>query len=818
MAGRMGRRGWGGLAAGVALVAALCATAGAQVLNPKMDLPEQPFSYPAYPTGEIGLRGAPQATEITPEGYLYTGYGELMFLLGDPPHPARQRIRTLDEGYLPIVEYTLQDGAVQYQLTLFTAALGPDDSTGVNVILVQATNNGGQPRTSYFSVALRYTGDFGRHRFRRPVTARRLGAYAQPGVRFDPHWIYSFASGAASAASAAPPSAGEGLAERNGQVLFTYPESPAPWLWLTPGQPYRHPAPTAGWRQQPRLLAMYALHLAPGESATLAFKMPVAPVAAADPKAVAALAALNPSAALAATETDWDEELHRGLRIRLDEPKVTDTFQASLMYDLLALNHVGPDYIQTVNQLQYHAFWLRDGSNIMHAYDVMGYAPVVAQCLPFFLQQQKPDGLFISQPGQYDGWGQALWTFGEYERYSHDRAFAKKVLPAVVRAVAWLRRARARDPLHLMPASDPGDDEFTHTVAHVTGFNFWALAGLRSAVRLAEAAGDAAQAAAFERQYQDYHRVFFAGLDKVAAAHGGYMPPGLDVSGGQDWGNMDGLYPVELMPPFDPKITATLAHTRAEYAEGLMTYGGRLHHYITMKNTESEIIRGQQQLALQDLYAILLHTTAAQAGFEWGVKPWATRDYGQDLAPHGWFAAEYIVMLRNMLVRGEKDQLHLLSVVSPAWAEPGDRIQVDNAPTRFGRISFRVIYTPDGMAMRLDPQFRGAGPQQIVIHLPWWVHPTAATVNGQPAPLGAGLPPSGSAPGGAAAAPRPAAPPGELIVPPSTRQLTIAWTAEPPQQGYSFEDAVAAFQQEYAARYRQFRQNGAPPPQPLHLQ
>lgn len=773
------------ITAGLAAMLALAGVAGAQVLNPSLDVPEQPFSYPAYPTGEIGLRGAPQATEITPEGYLYTGYGELMFLLGDPPHAARQRIRTLDRGYLPIVEYGLEDGAVQYQLTLFTAVRGPADATGVNIILVQATNSGDTQRTSYFTVALRYTGDFGAHRFLRPVAARRLGGYFQPGARFDPHWIYSFAQ-----------AKNLGLAERGGQVLFTFPRSPAPVLWLTPGHLYQGPSATGGWRQQPVLLAQYALHLAPGASTTLAFQMPVAPVPAQDARAVAALAALDPAAALTATETDWEQELHRGLRIRLEEPKVTDTFQASLAYDLLALNHVGGYYIQTVNQLQYHAFWLRDGSNIMHAYDLMGYAPVVKRCLPFFLLQQRPDGLFISQRGQYDGWGQALWTFGEYERYSHDRAFAQKVLPAVARAVAWLQRARARDPLHVMPASNPGDDEFTATVAHVTGFNFWALAGLRAAVRLATAAGKPDQAAAFEREYQDYHRVFFALLDKVAAQHGGYMPPGLDAAGGQDWGNMDGLYPVPLMPAFDAKITATLAHTRAEYAEGLMTYGGRLHHYITMKNTESEIIRGQQQLALQDLYAILLHTSAAQAGFEWGVRPWSTRDFGQDLAPHGWFAAEYMIMLRDMLVRGQQDQLHLLSVVSPAWAEPGDRIEVENAPTRFGRISFRVVYTPDGMAMRLDPQFRGAGPRQIVIHLPWFVHAQAATVDGKPATLGSG----------------------ELDIPASARLVTIGWTAQPPEDGYSFEDAVQAYEQDYAARYRQFRQNGAPPPTPVHLQ
>jgi len=48
--------------------------------NPDLiDPPDKPFSYFANPNDILGAFGAPVASEITPEGYVFTGFGELMF-------------------------------------------------------------------------------------------------------------------------------------------------------------------------------------------------------------------------------------------------------------------------------------------------------------------------------------------------------------------------------------------------------------------------------------------------------------------------------------------------------------------------------------------------------------------------------------------------------------------------------------------------------------------------------------------------------------------------------------------------------------------
>jgi len=755
-----------------------------QMVNPGIDKKGEPFSYSSAPTEEMALPGASLGTEITPCGNLYTGYGELDFFIGYPPRPACQRIRTLTNGYLPIFHYTYRDGAVKYGVTTFTYPLGNSepDRRPVNLIRVVATNSGKRTRTSYFSVAFRYTGDVtepggqAAHRFRRPAVASKPGGYSQPGVPFDPHWVYGFR---------------DAMATRAGKIVYEFPSEPQPALWLTPTQLYAGARKMAILPDTPALLAQYKLSLPPGASRTLVFKMPVEPIGLNDSGDVSKLREIDFGKAMAATADNWERVLGRGIQIHLPEKKVENTFRANLIYDMMAVDHTGENYIQTVNKLQYHAFWLRDGSFIMSAYDVTGHFDLAERCLLFFLNFQRPDGLFISNRGQYDGWGQALWAFGRYYQFTHDHNFARRVYPAVQRAVEWLHLARENDPLHLMPATNPHDAEFTKVAAHVTGQNFWALDGLREAIVLAKAVGTGEDVRVFEKEYNDYDQVLVKKLKAVTAKNNGYVPPGIDVQGGQDWGNLGTLYPGILFRPYDPMVTGTLRAARAKYGEGLMTYAGRLHHYLTMKNTEAELVREEQKQVVEDLYSILVHASSTQAGWEVGPFPWTTRDFGEDLSPHGWFAAEYIVLLRNMLLREQGGKLHLLSALSPAWCSPGDTIEVADAPTSFGRIGMKATFGASTMNLDLSTKFLSR-PADIVIHIPWFVTAQDATVDGRQLKVTSH----------------------RLIVPPSARRITIRWVRNDAGSHLNYAWAVEKFQEEYNKRYQQFLQNGSPEPAP----
>jgi hypothetical protein len=451
---------------------------------------------------------------------------------------------------------------------------------------------------------------------------------------------------------------------------------------------------------------------------------------------------------------------------------------------------VGDDYVQTINQLHYHGFYLRDSADFVRMYDTSGYPEIGRQIVNFFAARQQKDGNFLSQPGQYDGWGEALWTYGEHYRITHDKAFAAEVYPRVQRAVGWLQQATAADPLHILPATDVRDNEYIP--GHLTGYNFLALDGLQAAILFAHDLGHAEDEKRFRALEQELRKNFMKQLDAVTQRSGGSIPPALDGEmGGTDWGNLLSLTPEQQLAPFDPRVTATLKATQARYAEGLMTYrqpdqGTYLHHYLTIKNTLTELIRGEDQQAIREFYAVLLHTSSTHAGWEYSVRPWGDRDFSGNLAPHGWFAAEYRNLLRNMMVREEGSTLHLLSAVSPAWIGAAKAIHVRNAATYFGQVAFDLEMPSETEAtLTLAANFAsGETPQRMMLHTPWFMQIVSVSVDGKPVELTVD---------------------GAISLDPGSRRVTLQWTRRPLplDMPVNYEDAVSRYKAEYKRRFEE---------------
>jgi hypothetical protein len=753
----------------------------AQMIDPAIDRPDEPFCYFSQPTDVLGVMDGREGTLVTPEGYLYTGYGELMFFTGNPPVPVRHRVKTLERGYLPIIHSTWEEQELRYSLTAFAATLdGDPESPLMNFIRVTVRNPTRRQRTAFFGAGHRYQNDantdwgFGDNRFARPEQGAFPGAREQAGVAFNPAWTYALSQGAFL---------------RDGKTVYLYPEDPVPEKRITlrtgdntpflPGPQSMEIPPTT-----PVGIVLYSLPLAPGRETTLDFAFPYAPLDSGSTD-LAALRRARFDVYHRRTVEFWEGIFASSIDIDLPEAKVTEAFKANLVFDLVARNKEHGAYIQKVNEFQYDAFWLRDASYIVRMYDLSGLHTIARQCLDFCPRWPRDDGNFVSHGGQFDGWGQTLWAYGRHYRITRDTAFARSFFPSVRRAVAWLTNARRSDPLGLIPVTTPGDNE--DISGHVTGHNFWALAGLKNAATLAEAVGDRDAAAAIAAESEDFRSTFLGHLRRVTRTTGGAIPPGLDTPGGQDWGNMLSVYPEEILDPHDPMVTATLQATRAKYQEGIMTYGnGRwLHHYLTMKNTETEVIRGDQENAIRELYALLLHTASTHTGFEYCILPWGTRDFGMNLAPHGWFSAKLRALVRNMMVREQGNDLHLLSCLSPAWVRDGASIALRRAPTDFGRVEFTLRCTSRGARLSISPAFVRE-PESVILHLPWFVKVHSVRAAGSTLPVRDGI----------------------VRLPPGAREVDIVWTRRPGVPAIDFDNTVSAYKEEYRRRYADFLTNG----------
>lgn len=779
----------------IVLAVLLSTHAPAQMVNPDIDRPGEPFSYFSRPTDIIGVMNAPSATEITPEGFLYSGYGELMFFTGPERTPIAARIRTLERGYLPIVRYSVHTEGIDYKFTDLAAQI-PMPQTDENVptgqianfVRITLTNSGSEPRTAFFTTAIRYQGEQTTaqpqpdNRFRRPAQADKLGGYMQPGEPFRSDWSYRMSSG---------------TCLRDNRVLFRYPLEPTPHEQLTFNTHYNRILPTASDSLQltpttPVCTVEYTIVLKPGESRSLDLVMPLIPVAGDSPEAHN-LQAANFDAAHEGTVAYWTRLLGRGMQIELPEAKPVETFYASLVYDLLGRNIVNGRFIQTAGQFQYHRFYLRDNADYVRMYDTTGYPDIGAKVLDFFLDCQQPDGNFVSQPDQLDGWGEAMLSFGEHFRITHDRDFAARVFPSMLRALDWLQQARSKDPLHLIPATDVRDNEYV--AGHLTGYNFLALDGLDSGTQIARALNRSEDVRRFEKERTDYVAAFFPLLNKVSAEQGGALPPSLDAGAwkGTDWGNLLSITPQPQLDPFDPRVTATLKKVQAHYQEGISTYaepddGIFLHHYLTIKNTLTELVRGEQQQAIREFYAELLHTSSTHAGFEYAIRPWGTRDFEGNLSPHAWFAADYRNLLRNMLVREQGNTLHLLSAVSPEWIGSNKLIAVSGVTTEFGRVAFTLKSTgPYEAALLLHNDFTHP-PRRIVVHIPWFLADAQAVANGESLPIEDGV----------------------LRIPVAARVIRLRWKPAS-HTTMNFGRTVASYEQEYRRRWQKLLATGEDP-------
>jgi hypothetical protein len=219
-----------------------------------------------------------------------------------------------------------------------------------------------------------------------------------------------------------------------------------------------------------------------------------------------------------------------------------------------------------------------------------------------------------------------------------------------------------------------------------------------------------------------------------------------------------------------------------------------LHYWHTPDNAQNALVRGgaeDQQMAVKDLYALLLHTTSTHAPQEFGTMPWSTRDYPPgDILPDGAASGKIVELIRNMLVREYRDELSLFSAVSPDWLAPGKAIEIQGAPTAFGPVSAVLRAGTSGFEVKLDHRFRQK-PRHVVIRVPWFYELHSAAADGH------ALEAAGA----------------RLVLGPETRELNVQGRIRPGTPETSYAQTVEQYKREYRRRYQEFVRTGAIQPQ-----
>jgi hypothetical protein len=471
------------------------------------------------------------------------------------------------------------------------------------------------------------------------------------------------------------------------------------------------------------LALVFDLHLSPGEQRSLAFAAPVQAGGQARPSG-------DPSSIIAR----WRDVLHVG-SLQLPDSRVVDAFYASLAYILMSRDggalHPGP--------LLHDAFWYRDSAYMLAALERGGQLGAVRDLLPALTDFETASGELpanvsthrqVGHPRgapEWDAQGEGIHALVEYARFSHDQSWLKQQWPAIDRAASWLERLIAPDGL--LPAGASAEDLGPPDRQHFWD-DFWGVIGLRDASYAAGLAGDSARSAKLRAEAGALLRATMA-AGQAGLRQQGTFPNGPALSGtpADARGSTPAVWPGQLW-------TEDFARPQLQgyFQRWVQPFGGGFRHEANnfwpfggLEIAHASLFAGLPAQARQVLSWQLDHPTG-KGVWAWGdqVNQDGSRLLVGDM-PHGWVAAEYVSLVRDMLLYESGDTLRLAEGVGQSWLADGQTVAVKDLPAYFGAISYQLRRS--GATVTLDIQASAPPAGGYDLYLPYQV----SSVNGQPA-------------------------------------------------------------------------------------
>ncbi|MEI6424367.1 MAG: hypothetical protein WCP55_19275, partial [Lentisphaerota bacterium] len=86
-----------------------------------------------------------------------------------------------------------------------------------------------------------------------------------------------------------------------------------------------------------------------------------------------------------------------------------------------------------------------ESAPIIQYYDSVGWHKLAERSIDFFLERQRPDGFIQNFAGYQLETGPVLWTMGEHFRYTRDIEWARRVKPKMMKSCEYLLKWRERN-------------------------------------------------------------------------------------------------------------------------------------------------------------------------------------------------------------------------------------------------------------------------------------------------------------------------------------------------------------------------------------
>ena len=420
----------------------------------------------------------------------------------------------------------------------------------------------------------------------------------------------------------------------------------------------------------------------------------------------------------------WESSLQGHCALRIPDQRMQFLYDAALR--TLVLH--SPDDVYP-GPFTYKRFWFRDAAFIIHGLLCSGMIDRAERALHLFSKRQTRAGYFLSQEGEWDSNGEALWIFCRFCELT-GRPPHPDWLDSIRRGARWIVRKRMdekKESLHagLLPAGFSAEHLGPNDYYYWD--DFWGVAGLQAASRLMHRGGDSNAAAEFAKEADSFLQAIERSLRQVAdRLHHEVLPasPYRRLDAGAI-GSLVVGYPLQLGDPQDPRLLNTVEFLLAN----CMVQGGFFQDMIHSGiNAYLTLHMAQVLLRAGDLRYLELMETVAGLASPTGQWPEAIhpRTLGGCMGDgqHSWAAAEWILMIRNCFVREEGNGLILGAGVAPQWLEGSEPLSFGPAPTSFGTIEVRIEGVQGGSDQKVRVTWQGqwhGEPPPIEVRLPGFV-------------------------------------------------------------------------------------------------
>lgn len=486
------------------------------------------------------------------------------------------------------------------------------------------------------------------------------------------------------------------------------------------------------------LLDFGAVSLSAGQERALALGVLRGPNAKPQPKDVAEAEQLRLRA-----EAYWRQlDLPYG-HLEVPDPNIQALLDSSIrnIYQAREIGNGLPAF--QVGPTNYRAMWTVDGSFITETIAMLGRTAEARGGLRYLLGFQGEDGGIDISGKHVKETGILLWALARHARLTNDKAWLGDVWPNVERGVAYiqnLRRHAASDPkapnYGLVPegfgdGGAPGDAVYNNSQ--------WNLVGLKAAAEAAEWLGKDAEARLWQVEFEDFMARFRKAAQRDARLdkHGNrVMPVSVRIDEKQypphvgQWAFEHAVFPGKLFASDDPLMRSTMASLQANEQQGMFCGScdmsrPDLEHFIwTYEGSfyaHDWLWLGDGEKAARTLYAYANHASPLGVWREAQTLAKVTPAQYMGDMPHNWAGAEFIRLVRHLLVLERGKELHLFEGLPAAWVKPGAVVRLREVLTDFGPINLELRVASDARTARLhlEPPRRNP-PEAIKLHLGRW--------------------------------------------------------------------------------------------------